>query len=189
MPTQPPYLSRPPARSAGVSTIELVMALAIAAILAAIAMPSFGSVIERYRLRRAGEDMAATIYLARAEALRRGGQVTLRKALPPGCVVREVADWSCGWQLLAAVTDDGTRRAGEEILQAWPAPENVKVKLRTAQATSQIGLNRWGRFGNNLGFSVTLSPAGNHDKTAAMVLCMSAGGRLQAIQQADKCPD
>jgi type IV fimbrial biogenesis protein FimT len=189
MPTPPLHLSRPLARSTGFSTIELVLALALAAILAAIAMPSFGSVIERYRLRRAGEAMTATIYLARAEALRRGGQVTLRKALPPGCTVREVADWSCGWQLLAAVADDGTRRAGEEILQAWPAPENVKVMFRTAQATSQIALNRWGRFGNNLGFSVTLSPAGNDDKAAAMVLCMSAGGRLQAIQQADKCPD
>ena len=175
----PLSLSRSPPRSAGVSTIELVLALALAAVLAAIALPSFASVIERYRLHQAGEAMTATIYLARAEALRRGGQVTLRRALPPGCVVREVADWSCGWQLLA----------GEEILQAWPAPENVKVMLRTAQATSQLALNRWGRFGNSLGFSVTLSPAGNDAKTAAMVLCMSAGGRLQAIQQADKCPD
>ncbi|MDN8614624.1 GspH/FimT family protein [Variovorax ginsengisoli] len=189
MPTLPLHLSRSLGRSTGLSTIELVAALAIAAILAALAMPSFGGVIERYRLRRAGEDMTATIYLARAEALRRGGHVTLRKASPPGCVVREVADWSCGWQILVEVPEDGTRRAGGEILQAWPAPEHVKVMFRTAQATSQLSLNRWGRFGNTLGFSVALSPAGNDDKTAAMVLCMSVGGRLQAFQQADKCPD
>ena len=165
------------------------MALAMAAILAAIAMPSFGSVIDRYRLRRAGDDLGATIHLARAQALQRGGHVTLRKALPPGCVVLEVADWSCGWQIVAEVAGDGSRPAGEETLQAWPAPENVKVMFRTAQATSQLPVNRWGRFGNNLGFSVTLTPAGNDSKTAAMVLCMSAGGRLQAIQQADRCPD
>ena len=165
------------------------MALAIAAILAAIAMPSFGSVIERYRLRRAGEDMTATIYLARAQALRRGGHVTLRKASPPGCIAREVADWSCGWQVVADIGDIAGREPGEEILQVWPASENVKVMFRPSQPASQVQLNRWGRFGNSLGFSVALSTAGRNDKAASMVLCISAGGRLQTIMQADKCPD
>lgn len=189
MPATSHVLPRTSRLCAGFTAIELLMALAVAAILAAIAMPSFGGVIERYKLRRTSDEMTSAIYLARAEALKRGGNITLRKASSPGCAGKEVADWSCGWRVLADVDIDGAVGPGEQTIQFWPAPDRVEVTMRAAQAQSQFKLNRWGRFGNTQGFSVTLRSAGSKGKSAAVVLCMSAGGRLQTFQQAERCPD
>ena len=47
-------------------------------------------------------------------------------------------------------------------------------------------INRWGRFGNTQGFSINLRPTGGSGKTAARVLCMSSGGRLQPLE-AEQC--
>jgi type IV fimbrial biogenesis protein FimT len=62
-----------------------MVVITIVAILASIAGPSFGGIIERYRVRRASEDLTASLYLARSEALRRGGNITLRKLSSPEC--------------------------------------------------------------------------------------------------------
>jgi len=76
---------RPLASSWGFTTVELMVVITIVAILASIAGPSFGGIIERYRFRRASEDLTASLYLARSEALRRGGNITLRKLSSPEC--------------------------------------------------------------------------------------------------------
>lgn len=175
--------------SAGFTAIELLVALAIAAILAAIAVPSFGGVMERYRVRRASEDMTTAIYLARTEALRRGGNVTLQKASRPDCAASSPSDWRCGWLVFADADNDGVLGPDEQAIQVWTAPERVDVRLRTTRPSPRLQVNRWGRFGNNLGFSVTLRPRGNDETFAATVLCMSAAGRLERFPRSDRCPD
>lgn len=179
----PPFAS-----SAGFTAIELMVAVAIIAVLAALATPGFAEVIERYRLRRTSDEMTATIFLARTEALRRGGKVTLRKASLPGCASKELNDWSCGWQIDADADDDGRSGPAVITVQSWPAPQRVEVTMHAAQPSSQFEVNRWGRFGNTQGFSIILRPSGSTDAAAARVLCISAGGRLQALQRTDRCP-
>ncbi|MDP3083312.1 MAG: GspH/FimT family pseudopilin [Rubrivivax sp.] len=56
----------------GLTLIELMMALAVVAILAAMAAPSFGSQVNRQRLKAAAEGLAADLAEARFEAARRG---------------------------------------------------------------------------------------------------------------------
>jgi type IV fimbrial biogenesis protein FimT len=56
---------------AGLTLIELVMTLAIFAILASLAVPTFGARVDRSRLQRAAETLAGDISEARFEATRR----------------------------------------------------------------------------------------------------------------------
>ncbi len=56
----------------GVTLIELMMGLAVLAILGALALPAMGSRLERQRLALAAETMAADLTEARFEAARRG---------------------------------------------------------------------------------------------------------------------
>jgi type IV fimbrial biogenesis protein FimT len=58
-------------RSAGLTLIELVITLAILAILVGLAVPTFGARIDRGRLQRAAETLAGDITEARFEATRR----------------------------------------------------------------------------------------------------------------------
>ena len=60
------------ARSHGVTLIELMMGLAVLAILGTLALPALGLRMERQRLAMAAETLAADLTEARFEAARRG---------------------------------------------------------------------------------------------------------------------
>lgn len=60
------------ARARGVTLLEVLMALAVAAILATLALPSMGAIAQRQRLAAAAEALAADLAEARLEAARSG---------------------------------------------------------------------------------------------------------------------
>ena len=66
----------------GLSLLELMVALAIVAVLATLALPSFGSMLARHRLKAAADHMAMDLVELRFEATRRG--VPLHLQLRPG---------------------------------------------------------------------------------------------------------
>jgi type IV fimbrial biogenesis protein FimT len=171
----------------GFTLVEVLVVLAIVAILAGLAMPGFGRTLERYRLRDAEESLRSALYAARSEAIRRGGRVTLRRASGGGCTPASDQDWSCGWTLFADTDGNGQHDPGEALIQAWPAPGGVQATVSVAPPSTYLNLNRMGRFHNLGAFRFTLRPKGNTDDAAARVMCMSSGGRLQTLHGTDKC--
>lgn len=93
-------------RSYGFTLIELMVTIAVAAILLAIATPSFTSIINSNRLTSASNEMVATLQAARMEAVRRNTAVNVCT----GC------DGNAD-SLVAFVdaNDDGNAAAGEII--------------------------------------------------------------------------
>ena len=63
----------------GFTAIELMVVVSIVAILAALAAPSFSPLIENWRVRESAEQLQSTLYYARSEAIKRGGQVLIQK--------------------------------------------------------------------------------------------------------------
>jgi Tfp pilus assembly protein FimT len=61
-----------PRRGRGLTVIEIVVALAVLAIVGALAMPSYGARIDRERVQGAAEALAADVNEARFEAARQG---------------------------------------------------------------------------------------------------------------------
>jgi type IV fimbrial biogenesis protein FimT len=68
----------------GLTLLELVIALAVVAIVASIAMPSFGSAADRARLRHAAESFAADLAEARFQSAQRGVPLYLDAQPGPG---------------------------------------------------------------------------------------------------------
>ncbi len=64
-------------RDAGLTLIELSIALAIAAVLAVIAVPSWSKLLQHHRLNEAARSLAADLGEARQEAIRRNQPVQL----------------------------------------------------------------------------------------------------------------
>lgn len=73
----------------GFTAVELMVTLAILAILLGIAVPSFSSFTESQRLRAASTDLRTDLTFARSEALKRNQGVSIRR--------RSAAGWQSGW--------------------------------------------------------------------------------------------
>lgn len=170
--------------AAGFTAIELMVVVAILAILAALAGPSFTPLIENWRVRESAEQLQSTLYYARSEAIKRGGQVVIQK-IPNntnGCTsATGTRAWDCGWIVCHDTNDNGTCNATEPVLQRVASAAKVHVN-RTGGGAS-IKLNRWGLVdGTFLGFNlIPLDKSVSHP--GARGVCMSSGGRVRIIPQ------
>ena len=85
--------SRPAAR--GFTLVELLLVIAILAVLAGVGMPYLGNFIANHRVKSASFDIYSTLVYARSEAITRNGSVTVT---PVG------GNWASGW----TVTENAT---------------------------------------------------------------------------------
>lgn len=170
--------------AAGFTAIELMVVVSIVAILAALAAPSFTPLIENWRVREATEQLQSTLYFARSEAIKRGGQVIIQK-IPNntnGCSsAAETNDWDCGWIVCHDTNGSGTCTAADPVLQR--SETAAKVHVTRAKGGVRIKLNRWGLVdGTWVGFSLTPLNK-NQSHPGARGVCMSLGGSVRVIPQ------
>lgn len=97
----------------GFTLIELMVVLAIAAILMTLAVPSFRSTIQNNRIATQANDLVSTLQLARGEAIKRGVRVIV-------CVSTDQAtctgtNWAGGWVTFADTNANGSVDVGELI--------------------------------------------------------------------------
>ncbi len=170
-------------REEGFTAIELMVVVAIVAILCALAMPSFQNVIDRYRVRRATEDMTASIYFARSEAIKRGGGgVTLAKASVTGCTAPTNDNWSCGWVIFVDANGNAGLDDGEVVLQSSPVPRGAEVTISTGATggSPALPLTAWGEFNGAGQLGISFKSVANPTNTDLQrKLCIASGGRLR----------
>lgn len=96
-----------PSHQRGFSIIELMVTVAIVAILAAIALPSFVETIARNRIAAQANDFIAAVNLARMEAIRRNGTSGVCSSTDSATCG---GDWDDGWIVWATDPTDATVR-------------------------------------------------------------------------------
>ncbi|SAK77174.1 Tfp pilus assembly protein FimT-like protein [Caballeronia temeraria] len=116
------------ASNSGFTLVELCVVLAVMAILATFAAPSFIAWQTRDQVDARARSLLSSLTLARAEAVRRGARVTLcridasRHCLASGRSCENgVTDWSCGWGLF--VDRDGV----STLLRMEPPMTSISI--------------------------------------------------------------
>jgi type IV fimbrial biogenesis protein FimT len=188
-----PVPARRPAQTArhalGFTAIELLIVITILAVLTAMAVPSFGPMIERWRTNQAVNNITSTIYVARSEAIKRGGRVSVRKMAngTDGCSFASTnQEWSCGWIIFVDADENGNLDAGEEILQSFQMPTSVNVMNNNSAASFRF--DRWGRTNNINAASFAIVPrASGVASPAATAVCFSSGGRVRVVKESVTC--
>lgn len=98
--------------------IELMITLAIVAIMVAIATPSMRNMILNNRLAALSNDLISSVSAARNEAISTRQQVVIE---PNG------GDWTNGWQVFIDADSNGSFSAGEELVKTVEAyPGSLK---------------------------------------------------------------
>lgn len=188
--------------SAGFTAIELMVVVAIVAILTALAAPSFQPLIERWRVRDAAEGMTSTMYLARSEAIKRSGNVIIIKNpdnyLGSTCATTGLTDWSCGWRVFFDANGSGDQTlpcnaaAIPNECDIQTAPEMTRMTVNLAGSTGKIVVDRWGMASHgggapaNMFFEVMPKGKDMTDASAAR-LCAGMGGRIVRKKGSETC--
>ncbi len=168
----------------GFSVLELMVTVAILAVLAILAGPSFQPLIERWRVRSAAEDLASTLYFVRSEGIKRGGGVILKAS--------DGADWSQGLIVFQDVNGNGTQDTcnttitpNECDLRVAAAFAQVTITSNPADTTT-LAADRWGAFGADVTWVFT-PKGGDASSASARKLCLAASGRVKQIQGSASC--
>lgn len=111
----------------GFTLIELMVVVAIAAILASLAAPAFKSIVASQRVRTAALEFSTALTLARSEAIKRNGNVQLNAA---------AGGWAAGWTV---------QTASAVVISSKDAFQNVTVQ-NSGGAFTQITYLPTGRL-------------------------------------------
>ncbi|WP_142805232.1 GspH/FimT family pseudopilin [Tepidiphilus sp. J10] len=112
----------------GFTLVELMVTIAVLAILLAIGIPSFATLIASNRLTSATNELVASLQTARTEALRRNVRVTVCPAAPTATACSGA--WRDGWMAFVDQTPGNApapESAADILFRGGPAPHNITI--------------------------------------------------------------
>jgi len=176
-----------PAACAAFTLVELAVALAIAALLAAAAVPAFHGWLSAYQLANHARHLAETMTRARTEAIRRGHRVNLCKSADRQHCAGQ-GRWEAGFVVFVDVNRDGRIDPDEPLLGIdGPAPPGITIEanrpLDDYVSYTSLGHARMLNGALQMG-TFTLCRSGQR----ALLVVLANSGRVRTERTGILCP-
>lgn len=179
-------------KTRGLTLVELLVVMAIAAVLATLAAPSFKRQVQNARISSAVDTFLSDLRFARNEAMRRSTTVTVCRsdapeAKSPSCATgaQGKGGWTSGW-IVRVGNGDNVRDAGL-ILRVQGRFNSVDAIVEDKTATTAISFTPTGRL-LNLHSAASLRFGGSeYSPDVQRRVCINVGGRARIAPSADRC--
>jgi type IV fimbrial biogenesis protein FimT len=175
-------------KSRGLTLIELLVTLAISAMLATMAGPSFVRIFRSNTMATGVNAFMADMRFARSEAVRRGGSVILCRAEDPEVPIPVCANnagstgkgWATGWVVFQDIDNNGVYGTGDHMLRQQAAIDSVGSALEaTTSSSTTFKFTGTGRL-SDASTAVTMTFGGtSFDSSLKRKVCVGASGRVR----------
>jgi len=155
-------------RQGGVTMVELLVTIAVAALLMGLAVPGLSSFIVKNTLSGYTNDFMATLNYARSEAIRRGATVTVCKSnTGSDCVTGPPTTWTEGW--IVFVNKNG---AVDSVDDTGPLPHDEILRVQSTGLSTGYTLNANTPLKNYIAYG----PDGSANVMGTFVVCHDPDG-------------
>jgi type IV fimbrial biogenesis protein FimT len=175
-------------RTSGFTLIEALVVLSIIIVTSAIVIPGMSGFIFDSRVSGNVNEFIGAVTLARTEAVKRGGLVTVcisSNADQPAATCSGGNDWAAGWIVYAedsTTTSVGSRESGEPIILRRGALLSG-VAAPASGATSSLTFNS---LGEQVGTSTAMLSVDFSDRNKnPRKVCINRNGRVRVMPKAD----
>jgi type IV fimbrial biogenesis protein FimT len=181
-----PRGDRRASKAAGLTLIELLTAMALAAVLTAVAVPSFKYVTTSNRITSEVNALLADTQYARAEAIREGQTVTICSSTD-GATCAGSTTWNLGWIVFSDVNSDGTVDPGDTVLRVQKAFASTDTFVAN-NALTELMFNREGFAFTGVNTLVALHDPTNTSGFTRCLLITSGTTVVSAIATSTYAP-
>lgn len=187
-------------RQTGFTIVEMLVTMVIAVILATVGVPSMVETVRNNRIATTTNQYIATIYAARAEAIKRNVPVSIcasanSTAASPSC--GGGAGYEDGWVVFAEVgagepdgtidDDDIVLRVNESVRgEAAPAAPSITIRGQ-GNFVNRVSFRPNGLIQNALGGTLTVCDSRGASKARRIVLAASGRTRLDDSPESPEC--
>jgi type IV fimbrial biogenesis protein FimT len=168
-------------RPIGLTLVELLLVLAMLAVLSSLAAPSFRSLWVHRSVLLAAESLLGDLRYARSEALMRGRSVLVCQSSSGTVCNQKSAAWAQGWLVFvdsngnAQVEADNAHGPAETLLRvqsAWPALASIASNVSTGHSITYQATGS----AKSAAQTILFTPLGSGPE-GLRALCISLQGR------------